>query len=310
MILFKKQKSDIPRRRLDGKAEQKTVSSSHVFRRNRTLTGTTSLQMNSVNANSDLESPRKHTHKLAIIRRRIFEVLLFVVVVSASMWFLVTHLTATVVVSVSDSSISKPLDRPRYEKVIQEYLDANPLGRLSFLLDEKGLTKYVSVKLPEVSSVNQQGMVSIGGTGFVVRLRTPTAGWKISGKQFYVDSSGIPFEQNYFSSPVVQIIDNSGISVQSTSIAIASKRFLAFVGKVVYMARASGYTVTQAALPANTTRELELHFKEIGYYAKLSIDRPAGEQVEDMATAFRYFKNSGTAPQYVDVRVGGKAFYR
>jgi hypothetical protein len=206
--------------------------------------------------------------------------------------------------------ISKAVDKNRYTKVIQEYLDGNPLSRLSFLLDEKAITAYVSAKLPEVSEVSQRGMSAIGETNFIIRMRTPIAGWMINGKQYYVDSSGVPFEKNYFSSAVVEIIDNSGISVQKNTVAIASKRFLSFVGRVVSLAKLSGYTVIQASLPPNTTRELVLNLKEVAYPIKLSIDRPAGEQVEDMTNAIKYFISAGKSPQYIDVRVGGKAFYR
>jgi hypothetical protein len=309
MISFKKSKSSMPRRRLEGRNEPRSVSTLHIFKRNRTLTGTTSIRFDSVNTDSDQRSPRKHTHKLAIARRKVSGTLVVILVASVVIWYIVSHITATVSVGIPDTMISRPIDKQIYEKVIQEYLDANPLSRLSFLLDQKALTTYVSVKLPEVSTIVQQGMSGIGETNFIIRMRTPIAGWKINGRQFYVDSSGIPFEQNYFSSPVVQIVDKSGINVQNNTAAIASKRFLAFVGRVVSLAKNSGYTVTQAALPANTTRELELHLKEVGFYVKFSIDRSAGEQVEDMVNAIRYFIGVGQSPQYIDVRVGGKAFY-
>jgi len=310
MKLLKKNKPDMPRRRQVSREEYKPTQTTHIFQRNRTLTGTTSNHLAGINADSDLQSPRKHTHKLAIARRKVSVIFLVTLVSSLMIWFLISHLTAAVSISVNDALISKSVDKPRYAKVIQEYLDANPLYRLSFLLDQKALTTYVSSKLPEVSTVFQEGMSGLGETNFIVRMREPLAGWKINGKQYYVDSNGIPFEYNYYSSSVVQIVDNSGISIQNSTNAIASKRFLAFVGRVVSLSKSSGYTVTQAALPVNTTRELELHLKEVGYYVKLSIDRSAGEQVEDMANAIRYFIANGQSPQYIDVRVGSKAFYR
>ena len=300
----------MPRRRQVSREEYKPTQTTHIFKRNRTLTGTTSNHLDGINADSDLQSPRKHTHKLAIARRKVSVIFLVTLVSSLMIWFLISHLTAAVSISVNDALISKPVEKPRYAKVIQEYLDANPLYRLSFLLDQKALTTFVSSKLPEVSTVIQQGMSGLGETNFIIKMREPLAGWNINGKQFYVDSNGIPFEYNYYASSVVQIIDNSGISIQNSTNAIASKRFLAFVGRVVSLSKSSGYTVTQAALPVNTTRELELHLKEVGYYVKLSIDRSAGEQVEDMANAIRYFIANGQSPQYIDVRVGSKAFYR
>ena len=225
------------------------------------------------------------------------------------LWILISNFTATVIVSVPSTTISKSVDSAYYGKVIQEYLNINPMSRLQFFLNQSVLTTYVSDKLPEVASVKQQGRMGIGETDFSITMRTPVAGWVINDKQYYVDSDGISFEQNYFSPPSVQIVDSSGASLQ-TGTAIASKRFLSFVGRVVSLAQANGYTVTQAILPANTTRELEISLKDVSFSVKLSIDRSAGEQVEDMSRAVQYFIGNGRTPSYIDVRVSGKAFYK
>jgi len=188
-------------------------------------------------------------------------------------------------------------------------LDINPLGRFHFLLDQSALNTFLANKMPEVSGVAQKGMLGIGQTDFAVTMRTPVAGWKINNKQYYVDSKGISFEQNYFAAPTVQIIDNSGASPTAGE-AVISNRFLAFVGRVVAEAKTSGYIVTQAVLPPNTTRELDIKFKGGNSFIKLSIDRPSGEQIEDMDRAVKYLASRGFSPGYIDVRVSGKAFYK
>lgn len=309
MKLFKKKQSNIPRRRLVER-ETSTPTSSDIFRRNRTLTGTTSNHLGSANTKSDLESPRTHVHHLTTKRQKVFSILVVVIASAVFLWLLVSNFTATVAVSASSSvAMSKPIGSTRYQKVIQEYLNVNPMSRVHFLLDQSALTAYVSNELPEVSSVAWQDMVGIGKTNYVITMRIPVAGWKIDDKQYYVDSKGVSFELNYFSAPAVQIVDNSGILPQ-TGTAIASNRFLGFIGRVVALAKASGYTVTQAVLPSGTTRELEVRLKDSNFLVKLSIDRPAGEQVEDMVSAVRYFTSRGQIPNYIDVRVSGKVFYK
>ena len=310
MSLFKKKQSDIPRRRLADRAIDNSTSP-NVFRRNRTLTGSTSNNLGGIKAKADLESPRVHVHNLSVQRRKVTGILFIVFISIVLIWTLVSNFTSTVSVSVSDSSISKPVDVLKYEKVIQDYFGINPISRLSFFLDQSALTTYVSSKLPEVSMVSKRNMLGIGRSNFAITMRVPVAGWQINSKQYYVDSRGIPFEKDYFGKPVVQIIDNSGIpSPQNGTVAIASNRFLSFVGRVVYLSKLNGYTVTQAALPANTTRELEVRLKEGNYLVKLSIDRTVGEQVEDMVASVRYFTSHNQTPEYIDVRVSGKAFYR
>ena len=309
MSLFKKRQPDVPRRRLNGDEVSKP-SSSDVFRRNRTITGTTSVILDSTNAKSDLESSRTHVHRLATLRRKIFAIFAIILTSSVLLFILISNFTAVVKVSLSDTSISKKIDTSYYEKAIQSYFDTNPVSRLRFLLDQSSLTAYISNKFPEVDSVGQQNTFGFGKTSFTVVMRTPVAGWVINSKQYYVDSKGVAFEKNYFATPTVQIVDESGASIQSaSSAAIVSNRFLSFVGRVVSLAKTNGYTVTEAILPAGTTRELEIKIKENDFLIKLSIDRPVGEQVEDMCRAVSYFISAGRTPSYIDVRVSGKAFF-
>lgn len=308
--LFKKKQPDIPRRRMVTDEVKKPSNPQATFKRNRTLTGSTSNRFKATDTNqSDFESPRVHVHHLTHQRRRIFSILLIVIMSIAVLFLILSNFTATTSISMSDVSISKTIDNSIYEKTIQEYMDINPMSRFHFVLDQSSLTAYVSSKLPEVISVEQKGVVSPGMTNFVVTMRKPVAGWRINDKQYYVDSKGIPFERNYFAAPDVQIVDNSGASPQNGG-AIASKRFLSFVGRVVALSKANGYTVTQAILPADTTRQLGVKLKEVNYLVKLSIDRPAGEQVEDMDRALKHFIAQGRNLTYIDVRVSGKAFFK
>lgn len=309
MNLFKKKKSNIPRRRLADNNVSQDTDLSDIFRRNRTLTGTTSDCINNVNTTTNLQSPRVKAHHLTTKRRRVMSVLFIVLLSAIILWILVSHFTARVVVGVSDTSISKPIDKSYYEKAIQEYLDNNPTSRLTFLLDKSALNLYIESKTPEVLNVTQQNMINIGDTGFNIVMRVPVAGWKINDKQYYVDSMGVSFEKNYFSEPSVQIIDESGVSLQTGTVSV-SNRFLSFVGQVVALAKNNGYKVIQAILPINTTRELEIRLQEGNYLVKMSIDRPAGEQVEDMSRAVGYFASHKKVPSYIDVRVSGKAFYK
>jgi len=310
MRLFKKKSKDLPNRRSNISLEEITNTRNHLFKRNRTLTGTTSNQLNTVYAKSDLESSRTHVRHLSIQRKKVSIVLLFVILMSVPIWLIVSNFTASVVITSIDVSIKKPINKNKYERLIQDYLNTNPMSRFSFLLDTKSMNDFITNKAPEVSNVTPRNMVGLGKNNFVIKMREPVAGWKIKDKQYYVDSYGIPFEINYFEQPVVQISDNSGVSLHTSSMAIVSNRFLGFVGRVVHQSKLSGYTVTEANIPAGTTRELEVRLKEGNYLAKLSIDRSAGEQVEDMIAAVRFFASRNQVPAYIDVRVSGKAFYK
>lgn len=299
MSLFKRTKqSIIPRRRLESDVNFDN-DSSNSFKRNQTISGSVSSV-----------TPRQKTHHLSIKRRKVLTIFMIVLMSALVVWLLIVNITAKVSINITGVvSSSKAIDESGYERTIQDYLDANPIGRLRFFLDQNALRAYMISKMPEVKDISQGDTDGFGVTIFRITMRNPVAGWMINNKQYFVDNSGVSFNLNYFNDPSVQITDQSGASLQSGDV-IVSQRFLSFVGLTVAKSMDHGYTVVQAILPSNTTRQLELKIKEGGYLVKLSIDRPVGEQVEDMVAALKYFTSKGQKPEYIDVRVSGKAFYK
>ncbi|MDO8335728.1 MAG: hypothetical protein Q7T74_03025, partial [Candidatus Saccharibacteria bacterium] len=245
-------------------------------------------------------------HDLAKRRRHITGILAVVLLSAATLFSLVFQFTANVVVRTSD--VSRSLE-PTYAQAIDSYLARQPIERLRFLLHEDALNEYLQTITPEVASVNVDGFGGFGKTLFIVEMRQPIAGWNIRGVQRYVDASGVSFERNHYPTPKVQIVDNSGIQVEAGQ-AVASNQFLGFVGRVVGLANASQHPVTQVIIPQGTTRQIELRIQDVNFPIKLLIDRPAGEQVEDMTKSLAWLKSRNLTPEYLDVRVSGRAFYR
>lgn len=310
MALFSK-KSDEPRRRRDQpvseRANEADLQQRYAFRRNRTLTGSaSSLVASATEAGADLRSPRVKAHELARQRRHLGLVLLLVVVVAGLLFWLIAQFTAGVVVKAKDHSIA--LDRS-YEKAIQGYFARQPIERLRFLLNASALNDYVRAQMPEVATISSEGSAGFGRSSFIVTLRQPIVGWSINGHRQFVDATGTAFERNYFRAPPVQIVDNSGVQVNAGQ-AIASNRFLGFVGRLVGLVKAQGFITEQVVIPTGTTRQLELKIQGLGYPIKCSTDRGAGEQVEDMARTIAWLGSHGITPEYLDVRIAGKAFYR
>lgn len=318
MSLFSKKapSGDAPRRRqATGSGEtrrevaaERQQGASYTFRRNRTLTGSASPHVSTVNEpNADLQSPRTQVHQLAHQRRKLGTLFMTVVLVAGVIAALLYEFTAQPVIRSSDAALS--LEADRYSKVIDEYLGRRPVERLRFALDDTRLTEYVHRELPEVESVTMGSFVAFGQSSFTVTVRQPIAGWLIGDRQYYVDATGVPFQKNYFPSPTVNVVDDSGIQ-QTAGTAIASSRFLNFVGRTVSAAAEKGFVVEQAIIPTGTTRQLELKIKDMQTTVKLSLDRSIGEQVEDMERALAWFEERNQTPEYIDVRVSGRAFYR
>lgn len=318
MSLFSKKapKSDVPRRRQvahQGEsrreiAAERQQDASNTFRRNRTLTGSASPRVSTVNEpNADLRSPRTQVHHLAHQRRKLGSLFMMVFLAAGLIAILLYEFTAQPVVRSSDTAVT--IDADRYSQVIDDYLGRRPVERLRFALDNTRLTEFVHRELPEVASVRIDGFTAFGQSSFDVTVRKPIAGWLIGDRQYYVDATGVPFQKNYFPSPTVNVVDDSGIQ-QTAGTAIASSRFLNFVGRTVSAAAEKGFVIEQAIIPVGTTRQLELKIKDRATTIKLSLDRSIGEQVEDMQRAVAWFDQRSQAPEYIDVRVSGKAFYR
>jgi hypothetical protein len=311
--LFKKSSSPPARRRVappESRQVEQAGSSEldqrYNFRRNRTLTGSSSSQIASVSeTKAQFKSPRVHAHELMKKRRRLGTLLSMTLLSAAGIYLLILQFTAGVVVHAD--GIASTLDSS-YEKTIQDYLNSRPIERLRFLMNQNDFNVYVKSKLPEVAYAKIKDNAGFGKSRIEIAMREPLAGWSIQGKQQYVDASGTAFARNYFPAPSVQIVDNSGIRPENGQ--IASNRFLGFVGRAVGLAKAQGFAVTQVAIPTATTHQIELRLNGIGYPVKLSVDRPVGEQIEDMVRSIHWFQQKGQAPQYIDVRVSGKAFYR
>ena len=149
----------------------------------------------------------------------------------------------------------------------------------------------------------------VGASTINLEFRRPAIVWQTGNTRLYVDDTGVAFTRNYYAEPTVSIVDQSGIGTQDNKV-LASNRFLAFIGMVVGRMNANGHTVTQVALPAGTTRQIAVSVATVPYPIKYSVDRPVGEQVEDAVRAMAHLSDKGITPEYLDVRVSGKAYYK
>lgn len=260
------------------------------------------------NERTEEQSERSRAHALANRRRHVLMalgIIFFVIVVCGVLLF---QLTANVSVA-GDAAITKPIDAAKYQKIINQYLDAHPIERLRFALNQTALSAYVSQQAPEVAKVSQAAIGEPTVTTFTLTMRRPVADWEIGGHRSYVDANGVAFDQNYYNEPDVQIVDQSGTAPTGEG-AVTSTSFLSFIGKVMTEAGSRGYKVTQVVLPAGTTREVNLQVSGVGATIKMTVDRGAAEQVEDMANTLKYMSAHGIAPGYIDVRVSGRAYYK
>jgi len=312
MAFFSKRNTEQPgRRQRDETSRQANTASldeRYLFRRNRTITGSSSSQVSSVSEHvADMQSPRVQAHHLVKKRRHVGLLFVGVLAISGLLFLLINQFTATVSLT-SDTPL--PIDASRYESRIQTYLNERPVERLRFLRNTEQLTRYIQAEAPEVAEIHEAGSVDIGKANLHFTLRHPAVSWELpdTGRQ-YVDTTGVTFTRNYYPTPEVEVIDQSGVRIE-TGQTVASSRFLGFVGRLVGAMRSYNTTVTQIIIPPATTRQVEMRLKDITYPVKVSIDRPVGEQAEDTVKAVQWLQGQGRQAQYLDVRISGKAYYK
>ena len=306
MGLFSKKKPDLPRRR-QSDALNDSLDERYTFRRNQTLTGSASPRVVTANdMSAQIRSPRAHAHELARRRQYVGSILFITLLGCVLLGFLIMQFTASV--TVRSSELTMQLD-DRYSRDIEDYFNRQPIERLRFLLREDRLLAYLQSVAPEVAKVDVEGSVGYGNTAFALTMREPIVAWNINNNRQYVDTSGTAFTRNYYTDPKVQVVDESGIQINGGE-TVASNRFLGFIGRVVGLAKSSGYTVTDVILPRGMTREVDIKLEGVGYPIRFSVDRPAGEQIEDMDRALTWLTANSQSPEYLDVRVSRRSYYK
>ncbi len=281
------------------------------FRRSRTITGSKASTVRAANeSKAELKSDRLKKQELKRKQKVILSVLIAIVCVAGLIYYLLSEYTATIrTISFSSPAQVSNQDIEKYKQSVSSYLGQRPVEHFRFVTDEKQLSEFVASRHPEVRSVSVSG----GGLGygdFTLSLRQPLVRWEINQKQYFVDENGEAFEKNYLAEPPVSVIDKSGASIERGDI-MASKSFLRFLGRLVALIGDSELgSVTEVVLPPATTREIDIRLSGRPYLIKTHTDRDPAQEVEDLQRVIKHLEQKGITPEYIDIRVQGRAFYR
>lgn len=313
MALFKRSTpSDAPARRSrlsESVSQESPRTSRRQFRRNMTLTGSSSSHIaSSGELGGTILSPRAQAHHLHRHRRRLTIRFTVVLVAGLLIYVFIGQLIGDTQISLRDGQLP-PRQQAVYEQAVHAYLDRRPSERFYPALNQASMLTVVQQSHPEVKRLAVSLTGIPGEVSTNVELRRPVARWTVGGKEQYVDGEGYVFDVNAFDRPSVEIVDETGIA-QEAQRAVTSNRFLSFVGQVVADMDTRGYTVERATMPLLTTRQIDIKLTDVPYRIKMITDRSPSEQVEDAARVVKYLKGQGISPEYVDVRVSSKAFYK
>ena len=251
-------------------------------------------------------SERSENQKLVIRRRKLgafFMILaIFISLISIFLFQFISKVSVA-------SNESKSQNLSKYEKSIEEYLNINPSERILSNLNKNALLESLQKKYPEVLSISDIKFNGLTSYKIYLDFRKPVASWLVDGKEFFVDSEGISFSVNNFEKPLLNIIDDSG-AVVSKGKNVASSSFFSFIGKLVSAANKQGLEVSKIRIPPLSLRQVEVSVNGVGYFARMSTADSAEGQVINFKKAIEYFRTHRISPNYIDLRIEGKGYYK
>ena len=89
-----------------------------------------------------------------------------------------------------------------------------------------------------------------------------------------------------------------------------STRVKNYIGQLEQDFRDLGKTVRRVVLPAGTSRELYVDLEGEEVYFKINMDRGSAVSAEDAVRMLKYLTERDLKPEYVDVRIDGRAYYK
>lgn len=251
-------------------------------------------------------SERSENQKLVIRRRKLgaFFVILAIFISLISI-FLFQFISKVSVVS----NESKSQNLSKYEKSVEEYLNINPSERILSNLNKNALLESLQKDYPEVLSISDIKFNGLTSYKIYLDFRKPVASWLVDGKEFFVDSEGVSFNINNFEKPSLNIIDDSG-AIVSNGKNVASSSFFSFIGKLVSAANKQGLEISKIRIPPLSLRQVEVSVKGVSYFARMSTADSAEGQIINFKKAIEYFITHKISPNYIDLRIEGKGYYK
>lgn len=251
-------------------------------------------------------SERSENQKLVIRRRKLgaFFVILAIFISLISI-FLFQFISKVSVVS----NESKSQNLSKYEKSVEEYLNINPSERILSNLNKNALLESLQKDYPEVLSISDIKFNGLTLYKIYLDFRKPVASWLVDGKEFFVDSEGVSFNVNNFEKPSLNIIDDSG-AIVSNGKNVASSSFFSFIGKLVSAANKQGLEVSKIRIPPLSLRQIEVSVKGVSYFVRMSTADSAEGQIINFKKAIEYFGTHKISPNYIDLRIEGKGYYK
>lgn len=301
-LWFKNKQPSRQPRLMDGQDE-------YVFRRSRTITGSVSPQITaSAQSRGQLKTDRLKLMELRSYRQQVLKMLGAVLLAAGALAFLAGNLTIIPAISAAQPGVRQH-NIQAYQQTVSEYFGAHPLERFGFAMRPDAIQDALRRAHNELAGIGLQRDWYGGNVQLTLYFRQPLLMWQTDGERFYVDKDGVAYGYNHFAEPAVAVTDESGLPPDHTGL-VASARFIRFLGLLVDAVNGYDKGKVKSIIIPSAAREIDLKLEGRDFLVRTHIDRDPHEQAQDIAFALNYFDQRGIRPQYIDMRVAHKAFYR
>lgn len=300
MSLFgrKKTKQRSPTNNGPRRMRDDVIKESSAFQLNRTIS--------SFRKQQDEVSERSIHHKRQDLQKAFLQRI--GMILAALVVLILLSFQLSLVISIQTPDTASGQQAATYKKILIDYYASRPAERFKPFLNQDALHQYFLSHAPEVKTVR----IETFGAGMAtakLTFRQPLAQWSSGEKTYFVDESGVTFERNYFAPPKLTVKDQSGAPLSGGQ-EVVNQRFLSFLGQAVSQFAKNNLSVSEIVLPQDTVRQVLFLIEGKGYAVKMTVDRAAAAQVEQAIKAMRFIDERRLRPEYLDVRVDQRVFYK
>lgn len=307
MGIFNKQKKTTSRQR----PQSGTTPASqalYTYRQNR------SVREQSTGRNVEKTQPAKRK-KPKIVQH--IPALLLLIVIVLSLGYISTLETNPRVILVENNQKSESVglrEAAVYQDAAQEYLQHSILNRSKFLVDTGGLSSELKSQFSEIATATVT--LPIMGRRPVIEIQTTKPSFiLVSGTtSMLVGNNGVALvnvkdvkDVGALGIPTVQ--DESGVQLETGKPALPQEQ-AQFISVVREQLEGQGIAISNLTIP-RSAYDLHVRVKDAPYYVKFNILEDPLQQVGSYIALRKKLEADKVVPtEYIDVRVGERAFYK
>jgi cell division septal protein FtsQ len=243
-------------------------------------------------------SRTRRTPRLGLLQRRLIILAVMVAVIIYALWrtFEITNIT-----------VQSPVRSAEIKDEVRKLLDASMGQRNLLTINGDQLVGDLQQTDPLLRSVEVHRTWP-HGIMISATPKQPSMGWVTGNQRYLLDKDGTAIGMLAASSPLPVVTDGSNLPVK-IGIQVVSAHFVSFATDLVSALAGQGIAVTGMDVK-DTTYDLTVATNR-PYKLIFDTSRKPAEEVSDLNSVLALLNTQHKVPaEYVDLRIGGEAYYK